>query len=93
MAQNIQLFKTMKGQKNADRELQRERIAQQEKEMVHKERDMEVELAKIAAEEAKIAAERDVEMVRIDSIAEQAEKDKDLKRTVLSWKAIRKRNW
>ena len=63
-----------------ERELERDRIAAQEKERVDKfaaqEKDREIELAKIAAEER-------LEMARIEGIAEQAERDRELKRTVL----------
>ena len=77
-----------------ERELERDKIAAQEK-------DREIELARIAAQEkeradklaaqekdreielAKITAERDIEMARIEGIAEQAERDRELKRTEL----------
>ena len=66
-----------------DREIELTKIAAQEK-------DREIELAKIAAQEkdreielAKITAERDIEMARIEGIAEQAERDRELKRTEL----------
>ena len=41
-----------------------------------KKKDREIELAKITAE-------RDIEMARIEGIAEQAERDRELKRTEL----------
>ena len=77
-----------------ERELERDRIAAQEKERADKlaaqEKDREIGLAKIAAQEkdreielAKITAERDIEMARIEGIAEQAERDRELKRTEL----------
>ena len=71
----------------AERELERDRIAAQEKERSDKiaaqEKDREIELARIATEEAKIAAEERLEMARIEGIAEQAERDRELKRTEL----------
>ena len=87
-----------RGERIAERELERDRIAAQEKERADKlaaqEKDREIELARIAAEEAKaekdreielakITAERDIEMARIEGIAEQAERDRELKRTEL----------
>ena len=63
-----------------ERELERDRIAAQEKERADKlaaqDKDREIELAKITAE-------RDIEMARIEGIAEQAERDRELKRTEL----------
>ena len=66
-----------------ERELERDRLAAQEK-------DWEIELAKIAAQEkdkeielARIATEERLEMARIKGIAEQAERDRELKRTEL----------
>ena len=63
-----------------ERELERDRIAAQEKERADKlaaqEKDREIELAKITAE-------RDIEMARIEGIAEQAERDRELKWTEL----------
>ena len=63
-----------------DREIELARIATQEKERADKlaaqEKDREIELAKITAE-------RDIEMARIEGIAEQAERDRELKRTEL----------
>ena len=63
----------------AERELEKDTIAQVEK-------DREVELAKIAQVEkdrevelAKIAADREIEMVRIESMERQAEKDREAK--------------
>ena len=52
-----------------ERELERDKLAAQEK-------DKEIELARIATEER-------LEMARIDGIAEQAERDRELKRTEL----------
>ena len=76
---------------NKERELERDRIAAQEKERADKLAAQEKErVAKIAAQEkdreielAKITAERDIEMARIEGIAEQAERDRELKRTEL----------
>ena len=69
-----------RGERIAERELERDRIAAQEKERADKlaaqEKDREIELAKITAE-------RDIEMARIEGIAEQAERDRELKRTEL----------
>ena len=63
-----------------ERELERDRIAAKEKERADKlaaqEKDREIELAKITAE-------RDIEMARIEGIAEQAVRDRELKRTEL----------
>ena len=63
----------------AERELEKDKIVQVEK-------DREVELAKIAqdgkdreVELSKIAADREIEMARIESIARQAEKDREAK--------------
>ena len=47
------------------------------------EKDREIELARIATEEAMIAADERLEMARIEGIAEQAERDRELKRTEL----------
>ena len=61
-----------------ERELERDRIAAQEKERADKlaaqEKDGEIEFAKIAADER-------LEMARIEGIAEQGERDRELKRT------------
>ena len=69
-----------RGERIAERELERDRIAAQEKERADKlaaqDKDREIELAKITAE-------RDIEMARIEGIAEQAERDRELKRTEL----------
>ena len=69
-----------RGERIAERELERDRIAAQEKERADKlaaqEKDREIELAKIAKEER-------LEMARIEGIAEQAERDRELKRTEL----------
>ena len=51
-----------------ERELEKDKIAQVEK-------DREVHLARIAAEKQKIAADREIEMARIESVERQAEKD------------------
>ena len=65
---------------NKERELERDRIAAQEKERADKfaaqEKDREIELARIATEER-------LEIARIEGIAEQAERDRELKRTEL----------
>ena len=77
-----------------ERELERDRIAAQEKEradnLAAQEKDREIELAKIAAqgkdkeiELARIAIEERLEMARIEGIAEQAERDREVKRTEL----------
>ena len=74
-----------------ERELERNRIAAQEKERADNLAAQEKERAdKLAAQEkdreielAKITAERDIEMARIEGIAEQAERDRELKRTEL----------
>ena len=59
-----------RGERIAERELERaDKLAAQDK-------DREIELARITAE-------RDIEMARIEGIAEQAERDRELKRTEL----------
>ena len=69
-----------RGERIAERELERDRIAAQEKERADKiaaqEKDKEIELARIATEER-------LEMARMEGIAEQAERDRELKRTEL----------
>ena len=90
-----------RGERIAERELERDRIAAQVKERADKpapqekdreielakiaaqEKDREIELARIATEEAKIAADERLEMARIEGIAEQAERARELKRTDL----------
>ena len=90
-----------RGERIAERELERDRIAAQEKEradklaaqekdreielakMAAQEKDREIEIARIATEEAKIEADERLEMARIEGIAEQAERDRELKRTEL----------
>ena len=86
-----------RGERIAERELERDRIAAQDKErelerdrLAAQEKDREIELAKIAAQEkdkeielARIATEERLEMARIEGIAEQAERDRELKRTEL----------
>ena len=62
-----------RGERIAERELERDRIAAEE---AKAEKDGEIELAKITAE-------RDIEMARIEGIAEKAERDRELKRTEL----------
>ena len=80
-----------RGERVAERELERDRIAAEEanadKEMelerdklAAQEKDREIELARIATEEAKIAANERLEMARIEGIAEQAERDRELKK-------------
>ena len=70
-----------------ERELERDKIVAQEKERADKlaaqEKDREIELARIATEKAKIAADERLEMARIEGMAEQAERDRELKRTEL----------
>ena len=70
----------------AERELEKDKIAQVEKDrevelakIAQVEKDREVELARIAAEKEKIAADREIEMARIESMERQAEKDRDAK--------------
>ena len=108
-----------RGERIAERELERDRIAAEKDKLATQEKDREIELARIAAEEAKadkeradklaaqekdreielakiaaqekdreielakITAEKDIEMARIEGIAEQAERDRELKRTEL----------
>ena len=67
-----------------DREIELSKIAAQEQ-------VREIELARIATEEAKIAADERLEMARIEGIAEQAERDRELKRTEL--KTDRESKW
>ena len=62
-----------------DREIEA-RIAAEE---AKADKDKELERERIAAEEAKIAADERLEMARIEGIAEQAERDRELKRTEL----------
>ena len=59
-----------------DREIELARIAMQEK-------NREIELARITTEDAKTAADERLEMARIEGIAQQAERDTELKRTEL----------
>ena len=59
-----------------DREIELAKIAAQEK-------DREIELARITTEEEKIAADERLEMAQIEGITEQAERDRELKRTEL----------
>ena len=90
-----------RGERIAERELERDRIAAEEAKadkerelerdrLAAQEKDREIELAKIAAQEkdkeielARIATEERLEMARIEGIAEQAERDRELKRTEL----------
>ena len=83
-----------RGERIAERELERDRIAAQEKdreielariaaEEAKADKDRELERERISAEEAKIAADERLEMARIEGIAEQAERDMELKRTEL----------
>ena len=77
-----------------ERELERDRIAAEKDKLAAEEakadKERELERDKLAAQEkdreielAKITAERDIEMARIEGIAEQAERDRELKRTEL----------
>ena len=90
--------KIVKGARESERELESDRIAAQEKERADKlaaqEKDRDIELARIATEEAKadkdreleeakIAANERLEMAQIEGIAEQAERDRELKRNEL----------
>ena len=79
-----------RGERIAERELERDRIAAEKDRLAAQEKDREIELAKIAAQEkdkeielARIATEERLEMARIEGIAEQAERDRELKRTEL----------
>ena len=87
-----------RGERIAERELERDRIAAEEAktdkerkverdriaaEEAKADKDRELERDRIAAEEAKIVANERLEMNRIEGIAEQAEKDRELKRTEL----------
>ena len=80
-----------RGERIAERELERDRIASQKNERAGRIEAQEKERAdKLAAQEkdreielAKITAERDIEMARIEGIAEQANRDRELKRTEL----------
>ena len=79
-----------RGERIAERELERDRIAAEKDKLAAQEKDREIELAKIAAQEkdkeielARIATEERLEMARIEGIAEQAERDRELKRTEL----------
>ena len=65
-----------RGERIAERELERDRIAAEKDKLAAQEKDREIELAKIATEER-------LEMARIEGIAEQAERDRELKRTEL----------
>ena len=69
-----------RGERLAERELERDRIAAQEKERADRiaAQDKDREL-----EEAMIAANERLEMARIDGIAEQAERDRELNWTEL----------
>ena len=83
-----------RGERIAERELERDRIAAEKDKLAAEEakadKERELERDKLAAqvkdreiELAKITAERDIEMARIEGIAEQAERDRELKRTEL----------
>ena len=65
-----------RGERIAERELERDRIAAEKDKLAAQEKDKEIELARIATEER-------LEMARIEGIAEQAERDRELKRTEL----------
>ena len=90
-----------RGERIAERELERDRIAAQDKERelerdrlaaeeAKADKERELERDKLAAQEkdreielAKITAEMGIEMARIEGIAEQVERDRELKRTEL----------
>ena len=81
-----------RGERIAERELERDRIAAKKDKLAAEEakadKERELERDKLAAqggeiELAKITAERGIEMARIEGIAEQAERDRELKRTEL----------
>ena len=65
-----------RGERIAERELERDRIAAEKDKLAAQEKDKEIELARIATEER-------LEMARIEGVAEQAERDRELKRTEL----------
>ena len=65
-----------RGERIAEWELERDRIAAEKDKLAAQEKDREIELAKITAE-------KDIEIARIEGIAEQAERDRELKRTEL----------
>ena len=65
-----------RGERIAERELERDRIAAEKDKLAAQEKDKEIKLARIATEER-------LEMARIEGIAEQAERDRELKRTEL----------
>ena len=84
-----------RGERIAERELERDRIAAKKDKLAAEEakadKERELERDKLAAqggeiELAKITAERGIEMARIEGIAEQAERDRELKRTELESK-------
>ena len=77
-----------RGERIAERELERDRIASQEHERTgrierRKKKGQISSRRKKKIELAKITAERDIEMARIEGIAEQADRDRELKRTEL----------
>ena len=62
-----------RGERIAERELERDKLAAQEK-------DREIELARIAAEEAKADKERELERDRIAAEEDKADKERELER-------------
>ena len=89
-----------RGERIEERELERDKLAEQEKdreielvrieaEEAKADKDRKLERDRIAAEEAKIVADERLEMARIEGIAEKAERDRELG---LSWKLIENRN-
>ena len=64
----------------ANRELDEAKLAMEEKKIAA---NRELEEAKLATEDKKIAANERLEMARIQGIADQAERDRELKRTEL----------
>ena len=88
-----------RGERIAERELERDRIASQEKEradriaaqekeradkLAAQEKDREIELARIAAEEAKADKERELERDRIAAEEAKADKERELERDRLA---------
>ena len=75
-----------RAESHADRDFERDIIAQQEQERVDKDRDMAMALARIAAqdkdkelEEATIEANERLEMVRIENTERQTKTDREMK--------------
>ena len=77
-----------RGERIAERELERDRIAAQEKEradrLAAQEKDRETELARIAAEEAKADKERELERDRLAAEEAKADKERELERDRLA---------